>query len=649
MLRTCLLLALALPAAAQAANFNSTGASLDPDFQQTLLAVARSGSPLDTVTIAPNGSWAVVYDGTVDTSTNFSWLARYRIAVANAMGEEVTTVAFDPQGDFIVVTDQGYVTQGPLPNQAGLTATLDQVQASGQAVVDVDFTSDGTGWVIVTDTDLWTHNVPADLLSAMLDARDADRTLTNVEIATDGRWLVVADQWYAASGIGGTTRAWLDFWQKRGTSLDHIQLHSSGGHALYSEAAVAHDMSVWDRIEYGLQEDGTSVYASIWDLMDNADVPGWSIAIIEGGEVTGVRGYGLRHSVLKQPVYTTTPFPVASITKSITALTMMRLLEGQGTSIAATLDTTLQDIADDVPGGNVATWLLLNGWLNRPDRTDDITLRHLLGNRSGFSTGPSPWSSPALSDPTAPSWEWLSGRRDRNTFDLSQGIQMTDAPGTYNYQSQNFVLAQAIIEDLSGLDFPVAVEQLTAAPLQMEVEIDYPLSPTFLDDIAWPHSGNTPSTMRYQGWRGTGWAWSDARSIAHAAVPLLLRGDAPSGAPFLTNAGVESMFTDPGTLLGGGGAAPLTVGGGYGMGMSLADGEVRDSEDTDWFRFFGNIATWSTADLRGNPSTGDAIIIMMNTGSSGSRTGPADVRQEVIDVFEEACQCVLDGTDIGPG
>ena len=56
-------------------------------------------------------------------------------------------------------------------------------------------------------------------------------------------------------------------------------------------------------------------------------IPGVSLALIENGQVTFAKGYGLADVVAKVPATADTPFRAGSISKSFTSIAVMTLVE----------------------------------------------------------------------------------------------------------------------------------------------------------------------------------------------------------------------------------------------------------------------------------------------------------------------------------
>jgi CubicO group peptidase (beta-lactamase class C family) len=82
--------------------------------------------------------------------------------------------------------------------------------------------------------------------------------------------------------------------------------------------------------EHGLQPFMNVVHAQadqhLIDRMHYYDVPGISIALINNGVLAWARGYGVGSPATATPITPDTRFPVASITKPVVGLAVLRLV-----------------------------------------------------------------------------------------------------------------------------------------------------------------------------------------------------------------------------------------------------------------------------------------------------------------------------------
>jgi len=102
-------------------------------------------------------------------------------------------------------------------------------------------------------------------------------------------------------------------------------------------------------------------------LMEEAIVPGLSIALIKDAKLFWRRGFGVKDSASKEPVDNDTVFEAASVSKTVFAYAVMKLCE-KG---VIGLDTSLTRYAP-------------KPFLEGDPRLELITARHVLSHTSGF-------------------------------------------------------------------------------------------------------------------------------------------------------------------------------------------------------------------------------------------------------------------------
>jgi N-acyl-D-amino-acid deacylase len=123
---------------------------------------------------------------------------------------------------------------------------------------------------------------------------------------------------------------------------------------------------------------------AVGDLISRWHVPGAQVAVAQSGQLVLSRVYGLADVEGGEPVQPASLFRIASVTKPITAVAILRLVD-QG---RLTLDTRAFPLLQD----------LLPPAHAQPDpRLDAITIRDLLQHAGG-------WNSVATYEPQAPPW-----------------------------------------------------------------------------------------------------------------------------------------------------------------------------------------------------------------------------------------------------
>jgi CubicO group peptidase (beta-lactamase class C family) len=111
--------------------------------------------------------------------------------------------------------------------------------------------------------------------------------------------------------------------------------------------------------------------AAMTQLLRKWDVPGGSLAVSHEGRILLVRGYGLADKSRRTPVTPRTRFRLGSLSKPITAVAILKLVEEGRLSLDDKVLPLLGDLAP--PGGAISD-----------PRVDTITVRQLLQHTAGF-------------------------------------------------------------------------------------------------------------------------------------------------------------------------------------------------------------------------------------------------------------------------
>lgn len=170
-------------------------------------------------------------------------------------------------------------------------------------------------------------------------------------------------------------------------------------------------------------------------------IPGLAFGIVSGGKLiySGAIGYTDINS--KQPVTTRSVFRIASMTKSFTAMAILKLRDEGKLDLDA-------PVSKYIPELNFTQPLAADA---KP-----ISVRNLLTHTAGFPED-NPWADRQLEKTD----------KDLLTF-LKQGISMANIPGqAYEYSNLGFVLLGHIITKLSGQSFEKYITKNILTPLRM--------------------------------------------------------------------------------------------------------------------------------------------------------------------------------------
>ena len=168
-------------------------------------------------------------------------------------------------------------------------------------------------------------------------------------------------------------------------------------------------------------------------------LPGGAWGVVIDGELAHVGTAGFRELATKSPVDADTVFRIASMTKSFTAMSILKLRdEGK---------LSLEDPAEKyVPE--------LKSLVYPTADSPRITIRHLLSHSEGFPED-NPWGDRQLADP-----------EEQFTRMLKAGIPFSNAPGmAYEYSNYGFAILGRIVARVSGTTYTDYVTKNILRPL----------------------------------------------------------------------------------------------------------------------------------------------------------------------------------------
>src|SRR5215471_7675263 len=195
---------------------------------------------------------------------------------------------------------------------------------------------------------------------------------------------------------------------------------------------------------------------SIAERMKHYGVPGLSIAVIRDSKIEWAKGYGLSDVEEKKPVTPDTLFQAGSISKPVSAMAALELVQDGKMSLTADINTYLK------------TWKVP---ANEHTAKAPVTLERLLSHTAGLTVHGFPGYAAGAPVPTVP--QVLDGAAPANTapvrVDLDPGTQYRDSGGGYT-------IAQLAMTDVTGQTFPALMQRLVLGPLGMkESTFDQPL------------------------------------------------------------------------------------------------------------------------------------------------------------------------------
>jgi CubicO group peptidase (beta-lactamase class C family) len=284
-------------------------------------------------------------------------------------------------------------------------------------------------------------------------------------------------------------------------------------------------------------------------------MPGAVMGIVIDGELVWVKAAGIREATNKAPVTPDTVFRIASMTKSFTALSILRLRDDGKLSLDDPAMRYVPALADlPYPTADSPT----------------ITIRHLLTHSEGFPED-NAWGDRQLAqtDETMRAW-------------MRAGIPFSTAPGTaYEYSNFGFAILGQIVAKASGRPYADYVRDNILRPLGMnsttfemsEVPQDRIALGYRREDNAW----KAEAILAHGSFGAMGGLWTNAHDLARWVAFLMSafppRDEADRGP--VKRSSVREMQQlwrfSPGSAFRSTTDAPLQLSmSGYGYGLGVA-------------------------------------------------------------------------------
>ena len=290
--------------------------------------------------------------------------------------------------------------------------------------------------------------------------------------------------------------------------------------------------------------------------MERLQPPGAVLGVIIDGELAFVKAAGVREKTNNAPATPETVFRIASMTKSFTAMAILKLRDEGKISLEDPVSKYVPELAN----------------LSYPTSDSQaLNIRHLLTHSEGFPED-NPWGDRQLHQPDKTMREWMR-----------TGIPFSTSPGTtFEYSNYGFAILGQIVAKASGRTYEDYVRENILRPLGMNAST-FEMSAVPKEHIAlgYRREDNTwkPEPILAHGSFGAmGGLWTNAHDLARYVAFLMSAfppRDEPERGPVtrssaremqqLWRAQASSAFRP--TV-----DAPLQIGsGGYGYGLGVSN------------------------------------------------------------------------------
>ncbi len=189
------------------------------------------------------------------------------------------------------------------------------------------------------------------------------------------------------------------------------------------------------------------IAAAVLAAMEKDEVPGASLAVIEDYEIAWTAGYGRKVADSENAVTPETLFQAASISKPITAMATLKLVEQGKLDLDASVNDQLKSWS--IPKSNIA------------QRTP-IKLRHLLSHYAGLTVHGFNGYTTTEQRPTLV--QVLNGEQPANSPAVRPVMR---AEYKFSYSGGGYSVLQQLLIDVSGEPFPAFMQETVLGPLRM--------------------------------------------------------------------------------------------------------------------------------------------------------------------------------------
>ncbi len=308
------------------------------------------------------------------------------------------------------------------------------------------------------------------------------------------------------------------------------------GPALAEEAFTSEALARAAQVEQSLGptiliEGEQAEYSPLADRMALHTVPGVSIAVLKDGALDWARAYGVADVSTGRLVTPTTIFQAASISKPLSAMAALRLVQDGRISL------------DEDVNNYFRSWTLptSNFVVDRP-----VTLRGLLTHTAGL--GVSGFPGYAAGVPIPSPVEVLDGTGATNT----DAVRSFAEPGAeWSYSGGGYTAMQVLIEDVTGEPFAEYLKSTVLEPIGMDRSFfAMELGGEWVDQAAFGHRPNGSQVEgrwnRYPELAAAG-LWTTPMDLLAWGVEVLTSAEGTSNhvlSPEMTRAMLEQGMGD---------------------------------------------------------------------------------------------------------
>lgn len=526
---------------------------------------------------------------------------------------DIVWVTFSPEGGnrWSIITEGGFFNRN-IPDE--LHERMGTMHASNHKIKCVAFLpAGGNRWVIITDKSFYARNIPDECYQIMRNINGGQRKVHLVAFEPNGGWLVLANDYFFARNIDDECFSRLNSFRRsaREISIVIFDMDRRGWSIISNQRRniVVNDLP--RRFENQFRS------GSIWQSMRDQNIVGAAVAVIENNQISWAGGYGHIKTGEGHAIHPETVFQVASISKPLTALGILRLVQDGELG----LDDDVTNIIDSDDWTPVRTRAAIMNRARLSANTDPgtcttandggcqnaVTIRRLLSHSAGTTV----WGfSDFTSGPFPTTDQILNGQPPAT----NGPVQINYTPGTNAvYSGGGYMVLQKVIEETTGIGFRRWMQDNVLDPLGMNDSffgLTVPSRYVSKNNAAVAHrtNGTTYSVDRLS---DPAFAAASLHSTVldlSRVIIMINQGGMLDGNRFLAQNLIDTMLTRQHNFNNAVGAR---------VGLSLYLNPGNNQNDPSFNYRHGGTCTGFKSEMRGYPNRNAGVVALTNTHGTG--------------------------------
>jgi len=272
---------------------------------KALKDLARKGAQFKSIAFSPNGGWMILHDKNAIFARNIPSEPVKVLAEQQAKGIELKSMAFNFTGGWTAFTGKG--SESINIGQPAFDKLIELFK-EGHKPKSIAFAPEG-GWVILYDkSNYWAEGIPKKAYDKIVELAKKAVELKSAAFARNGGWAILYNKNSVASNnIPKEAEQALKDLAKKGVQINSLTFMTSSF--------------------LPLSEDDDQTREEVLFRMNRSDVPGLGVALVNNGKLAWARGYGVLRAKEGMPVTDHTRFQAAALSRPVTALAVLRLVQ----------------------------------------------------------------------------------------------------------------------------------------------------------------------------------------------------------------------------------------------------------------------------------------------------------------------------------